>query len=167
MQREGLSSANGMSITSAARVLAIGTANRCVDREGGRGNTVAVAQAARLSRAHRSIRVCLSQQRRLRSALELSIASAASMLAIGAANRYVDREGGRGNAVAVAQAARLSRAHRSICVCISQQRRFRSAWELSIAGTAGVLAVSAADHEEVCGEGCAIAVAWAARLGDC
>ena len=108
MQREGLSSANGMSITSAARVLAIGTANRCVDREGGRGN-----------------------------------------------------------AVAVAQAARLSRAHRSICICISQQRRVRSAWELSIAGTAGVLAVSAADHEEVCGEGCAIAVAWAARLGDC
>ena len=99
--------------------------------------------------------------------MRLSITSAARVLANGTANRCVDREGGRGNAVAVAQAARLSRAQRSICVCISQQRRLRSAWGLSIAGTAGELAVSAADHEEVCGEGCAIAVAWAARLGDC
>ena len=45
--------------------------------------------------------------------------------------------------------------------------RLRSAKELSIAGTAGALAVSAADREVSRGEGYAIAVAWVARPGDC
>ena len=49
----------------------------------------------------------------------------------------------------------------------SMQQALRSAKRLSIAGTAGALAVSAADRVMVSGEGCAIAVAWAARLGDC
>ena len=81
-----------LSITSAAGVLAIGTANRCVDRAGGRGNAIAVAQAARLSRAHRSTRVCITQQRRLSSAKRVCTPSPARVLATSAAGRGVDHK---------------------------------------------------------------------------
>ena len=167
-KREGLSSAKGVSITSAARVLAIGTANRCADRVGGRGNVVAVAQATRLRCARRSIYDCINQQRRLRSARKMSTTSAAGVLATSTAGRCVDHEVERGEcscAIAEARTARPGIARRSNCSIPCSG--LRSAKRLSIASTAGALAVSAADREVSSGEDYAIAVAWVASPGDC